>query len=1259
MGDLFNQRRAAKRQQPPTSSGRPSLLDIQAEQEQNRSNHNRSYGGRGERTRSSGGRQRRDRNNYSDNLPTEQGEIISLKEGFGFIRCADRPEELFFHYSQVVKCHPDDLQMSDEVEFRVEPSRKDNDKLAAVGVNRLEPGTIEWETEDEPGVRFQGLVERSPRTEGRGASSQTFGTIRMLVAPSSAEAEPDATETQEEPQQQGEIAAEATGPLVQFSMADVLPPKEDEEAAEETSGRFRRMDSSHSRGGGSRLGRNDLVEFTLVTERRSGTKLARSIALLQSERERQRLEKEKKLLENATLERGIVTTLKNDFGFLRSNRRREEVYFHYSNVELPDEDDDEEGDLVLKEGQEMEFLVVTEAGGNGRKGKTSARKVQFLPAGSVIFHSVLAEGITGVVTRCPHPTDSGYSSELVGTVRLSVEVEDKDADTEASTLVKDALLYAADSPGGSYQANRDGSSVGMWIREGDTLLFDLVKEIVDNSYRVAPTKYLEPLPALTSSASEMEKTPATSETKAVHIVSAALAGRAEGVVHTIKDNFGFIHCAERPVDTYFRLYEVMPNDMQETLRRNMPGIDHGKEDEDWQLKVGAEVQFDLALQGTIAMGNTRSSRHRHGQSSDRENLKAQRLLLLPPGSVVETKVIAKGVKGTVSKEDPRQPYAGLIELEETQTPMSPEERHPLVAKLIKSMLESDTEAVVFHDVQSAKEDEVVVNMVETLGKGALTHTHLPMAGMSSQSGRLRISKKQPSDADETVEQVATETPEDQTEGSPKKERRKKKQHKEKPIKVIRYDKHCLVKEVQEDMPPGKGDIVECDVVQSRRTGMVGLANIRLVERSTKEAGDEGGAQSGVGIVSEVVASRQFGFISLVDENATKREMLFFHLSSIVNTQDSDGAASRNKQGGNHTVRKGDEVKFDIVIGKNGKRTAVGIALLPRGTLDINTKADKNACRGYILMEPSHTTLSNTPSRQSSTGSNAPEPPSGTGGRWQNVDTNLIPKQKSATAVKEEGHILLTNDPTNMFGVKLDGGSKASDDTGEKAESNNDDKTPSALGTHLPYKPGAIAIHGPGSSSVTDSTSAPRRGDLVSFVKAKSGKGVRDVRVVTRGAATLVRGRLEGISRTDDETASGTARFCAATEKEEVYDINLSEIVSCDVSRLKDKESVEGILHDGKIFGVCRTCDLYLESKSRHGEGPGGHKERPRLNLTLRKKDGKIMAQSSMAKGPDGTNGFANGWTKRVSQYHVPEAPKPAAETELDIEAAPFVPSNET
>lgn len=476
-------------------------------------------------------------------------------------------------------------------------------------------------------------------------------------------------------------------------------------------------------------------------------------------------------------------------------------------------------------------------------------------------------------------------------------------------------------------------------------------------------------------------------------------------------------------------------------------------------------------------------------------------------------------------------------------------------------------------------------------------------------------------------------------------------------------------------------------------------------------------------------------------------MLFFHMSSVVAArgeggfgeetasfagvgEGGEGGGSSPKQnrsgGGNKVVdiRKGDEVKFDITVSaKNGKRIAHNITVVPHGTLNLPSKADRNACRGYVLMEPSHTSLANTPSH--STHGVAPTASSkaagGGGGRWDNVGKQEKLLSDAAAAlgsnVKEEGRILLLSDPANLFGTrKVEKKKKGNSDpatttapdgsTDDKADKPDEEQGPenhrearedgkensiregggngtataptstgetdgaapttvplvavSAVGTHLPYKSGAIALQGPGSSSSISADigggrggAAPRRGDLVSFVKTKAGRGVRDIRVMTAGAATLVRGRLEGVAvgggggegKEKKKNGEGGAKFVADRDGK-VYDIDLREIVSCDVLLIKERESVEGILHEGKIYGVCRTTDLYLESKIT--KGSMGKKERPRLNLTVKNElkglGGKIMAQSGMAKGPDGTNGFVKGWTKRISQYVVVETEGESSET---------------
>jgi cold shock CspA family protein len=47
-----------------------------------------------------------------------QGTIVSLKEGYGFIQCAERDARMFFHFSEILdpKSEP---KCQDEVEFTV------------------------------------------------------------------------------------------------------------------------------------------------------------------------------------------------------------------------------------------------------------------------------------------------------------------------------------------------------------------------------------------------------------------------------------------------------------------------------------------------------------------------------------------------------------------------------------------------------------------------------------------------------------------------------------------------------------------------------------------------------------------------------------------------------------------------------------------------------------------------------------------------------------------------------------------------------------------------------------------------------------------------------------------------------------------------------------------------------------------------------------------------------------------------------------
>lgn len=1226
-----------------------------------------SYRGGGQRRGSSrrGGRQPANINS----LPFEQGIICSLKESFGFIHCAERPEEIFFHYSEVTNCHPDELRIDTEVEFKVGTSGSDNTKLAGFSVNSLKPGTVVWETEEREGHLYQGLVEKpcvqsrgshGDRDGGRGGTTgpQSDGTIRLILPRDSNDDllmnpnnEGGSNKIDDIEVNEGSGKKNKNGPLVRLRIGEYSGAKmQNVESSIITSTSNR--DNSDSP---TRLFRGDLVEFRLFLDRRTKQKYVKQITLLQSERERKHVEKEKRLLENATKEEGIVVSLNKGFGFINSNKRREDIYFHYSQLILPetDEQGNRNDDFELKKGQEIKFLVVTESQSNKSNGagngnvKVSARQIHCLPKGSVVFRTVELKGVKGIVTRAPHPPSPGSKNDdsKWGKVRI-IEKEDKgcgdnENDVNSASAMKfpeELLLHFSDAPGEvfTYQNHRNQPVSALWIHEGDTLLFDVAKEIIDGSYRVIPTLHKIGLggsvvaPNIALSGNNDDKKSSIVEQSAVRLVSVSMVGRAEGVIHTLKPDYGFIHFAERPVDVHFKTYDLMPDNLQADIRRGM-GIE-----DTCILEEEAAVQFDICAHGNITTTTQRG--RRRGTQQARENIRGQRLVILPKSAVTLEKCIKTSAKGVIKSINPQQLYTGVIEIEEEAKPMTMDERHPIVAKMITSFLEESSlrygrKSIVFRDTLGLSDDDVIFEMARMKGHGVLECSHIPVPGIAPHPGRIcirRIENKKDDDENNG------ELPNDASNASPKGKRKVNEANRF--LKNIRFDKSSLDNELKEDIPPSPGDSITCDVIQSRRGGKISVRNMKIVSRNVVEGShvEPKSIESSVlGVVKDVVPRRQFGFISVFDERNSKSEMLFFHLL-------------KNKR-----FEKGTEVKFDIAV-EGSKRIAINIESVRKGT--IPSVASKNACLGYVLMEPSHTTLSNTPVRKSGKGGSDKIG----NGRWAESNGDVKPTLKQEMV--EDGCIVLLEDKTGMFQKRRQKRRKKRSDSVDSADTSGDlsvDDTKSidsddglssddgltsddqcredagivSILSHIIFKNGSIAIHGTGVTPTMDGSANPKRGDLVSFVKGRKTRTARDVRIVKREAAFLQRGRLENIQviDTEEKKNKGKAQFIAATENQEVYDIDLAEVVSCAASILKEKESVEGILHEGKVYGLCRTSDLYLTSKLLGGSGK--NRERPKLNLTVKRdRGGKIMAQSMMAKGPDASIGFMAGWTNRVSLY---------------------------
>lgn len=1034
--------------------------------------------------------------------------------------------------------------------------------------------------------------------------------------------------------------------------------------------------------------------------------------MIQSEAGRLEEQREQQMLEKASKERGVVVALKDNFGFLKSNQRKEEVYFHYSHVVLPEDQTDGNDDYTLAEGQDMEFLVVTEpddgnatntaaggaaSSGGERRKKYSARKVQFLEKGTVVFHQLLAQGVTGIVSKTPTPSVQLTSSRnrrstngQSGLLRLDSSLQFRPVEDESKQVqLTEVVLLPEDTPGGSFPINRDGSKAGTWLREGDTLLFDVVRDVVDGTCRAAPTNYIRPkesLPSITASegiqGDDTHNKDGRSEDSStlqhglekLRIVSASLGGRAEGIVSSIKDNYGFIQLAGRNADAYFRLNDVLPLELQKSMIEN---ADPNEQDLSWNpadqnLEVGNEVSFDLSLQLNTLGGRGHSGR----QPNDKEQVRAQRLAILPPSSVKLVRTVAVDRRATVVKESPRQKGAGQLELENKVTGFTMKERYPIIARLLELVKSKGKGySVSFHDAQSEKEQHVIKDMVSqedelelsnmpvTTGEGSERNfvrlvvanvgrtTHQPVTEEQEQAGSPFEGEDKETHADETPAVIPPV---------------KRTKPKVKSTKTVYFDSQSLSSDF-EGPQLGKGDVVTCDIIQCCRTGTFSVNNVKLIERNSKpEDSTRNETKSGMGIVLEAIESRQCGRISAYLGNSTKRQTLSFSYSDLSHSPSLSGESLTEEC---RTIRKGDEVTFDIVNQTDRKLFAKNIVIVPQGTITISNRGDKNQCQGYILMAPLHTSLAPTPA---STFSKGTESADGTeGGRWSNCVH--VGRNKQSDETNLSGRILLLSDsrqsvdaskgdtststssPDDTFVEQsLTQESKVSDklnassvNTEHVVKNNNlaslEGKPPKQC--HLSYGSTSIRDHGTNFKGSTLDT--PKRGDLVSFTRGKGGK-VRDICVLKSNAATMISGTLVCV-----DLNTRTAKFCPSPGKDDQYQITLTEVVSCEASLLKEHEMVEGILYSGQIFGICRTADLYLKSKI-----PSGRKERPRLNLTVKKelKDlgGKIIAQSGMAKGPDGTIGFVNGWTKRTCTYsQVPEGSK------LNYNSKEFVPGSGT
>ena len=468
-------------------------------------------------------------------VPKTDGIICSLKDGFGFIDRADVAAEVFFHFTEFHDRDPP--QVGAEVRFELTERQG---KPIAAAVKVLPRGTVQFETvQDEV---LEGVVSRAVRKGKRNDRSAPTGSITYKKAAEPA-AEPEAEmkpEPAAEPAAEGAAAAAAPAkPATPKSdrkkkekkpKADPVVPFVEKECVIKT--------------GEAALGVGDKVEFKIAIDNR--TKRARAVAVTLVERY-------VKPTPDVPVEQGVVSLLKDGFGFIKCADRDARMFMHYSELEGISERD-------IRVGDSMQFYVVpvsTSANPNtpSKNEKLHAVHVELLPFGTVKFEIEHKKEFQGVVTNAVPRGGGRYNSGGDGGNRRSSGFGGDGGNRRGSGFAhqnaeQPGTIECADGPDGvliavAYQ-DRDTQDIRTLLQKGDTVSFKLITQRRGN--------------AATAKDIVLVERPAPKEPKKIVLppknAAPTSANLIYGFITTLKDAFGFIESPECDKETFFHSSEV-------------------------------------------------------------------------------------------------------------------------------------------------------------------------------------------------------------------------------------------------------------------------------------------------------------------------------------------------------------------------------------------------------------------------------------------------------------------------------------------------------------------------------------------------------------------------------------------------------------------------------------------------------------------------------------------------------------------------------
>mmetsp|Transcript_18604 Transcript_18604/g.23955 ORF Transcript_18604/g.23955 Transcript_18604/m.23955 type:complete len:1191 (-) Transcript_18604:164-3736(-) len=576
-------------------------------------------------------------------------------------------------------------------------------------------------------------------------------------------------------------------------------------------------------------------------------------------------------------------------------------------------------------------------------------------------------------------------------------------------------------------------------------------------------------------------------------------------------------------------------------------------------------------EGTEVKFNIIENPERRGGQGD-SRARASRVEVVPPGTVWFEKLLAEDIRGTVHRE-PKKAGVGVVKCPASYPGLPQgltEEEFPELNKKLEEFLADETQKELWLEPTLTSQQRKAV------------HELAANKGLGHESQDLRQDNK-----------LQGEPPDEAEEGTKAEEDGKKKP---KILRTLKIWKLTTLEEIQawetaekahstslgseeisftftrDDLRSHKqvvrkGTEITFDVVFDRRRKRRIARNVVVVAQPVEPSSGEE-----LGIIANIQEDRHFGFIERASVPSGKEgRRIFFHLSEF---NQNDPAAKK--------ATVGQEVAFTAQHRK-GQPTAVNVRPMPAGTVQLQPQ---HVFYGLVALLPEE------------------EPPSASGKEGEGEDPEDYERLEGKVVVM--GLVEDPEDSSNGNGMKLLKQHQVLSFTAEDLESNENGEVPSLSRGDCVVFSVAISL-------------ASRTKTVQGLRLAKGGEVELSAVAQLQAKVTQVDAQA-GVAFLEPEVPMGMPLSFKLQDVVGYFGpIRAGDMLDClPIPSGGDSES-----NSLSAVGVVRLKDL-----------KGGRRKRgvnAALKQALRKKGIQAQPHFIMAKGPDGTKGFAAGWRSISSE----------------------------